>query len=73
MIWTLSPLLLLKAAFLEFASPRKTNLLNNDEPVTGRKNGAFSQELSLVKIKTLAKRLECTHNDFMTVLLSQTL
>jgi|TARA_B110001450_G_C17302254_1_gene351974 hypothetical protein len=54
-------------------TPRRLNYLNNNKPFTGKKNGAASQALSLTKIKTLAKELGCTHNDFMTTLLSQAL
>lgn len=73
MVYLISPFLFLKSFYINFATPRRLNYINNNRPFTGRKNGAATQILSLTKIKALAKQLGCTHNDFMTVLLSQTL
>jgi len=73
MVYILAPFLFLKSAYVNFATPRRLNFLNNNKPFTGRKNGAATQALNLAKIKTLAKQLGCTHNDFMTALLSQAL
>jgi hypothetical protein len=52
---------------------KDSNCLKNDKPMTGRKNGAYSHSMSLDKTKLLCKQLDCTHNDFMTALLSNTL
>lgn len=54
-------------------SPRFKNSINNDIPTTGKKNGAFTCDMDLTKIKKLCKQLGCTHNDMMTTLLSNTL
>ena len=71
-VYLISPFLVLKAAVTFFMSPRLTNSMNNDIPTTGRKNGAFSCEMDLSKIKKLCKQIRCTHNDRMTTLLSNT-
>ena len=54
-------------------TPRIKNSINNDKPTSGKKNGAFTSEMDLAKIKKLCKQLGCTHNDMMTTLLSNTL
>lgn len=71
-VYLLSPILILKAQFQFFLSPRLTNSLNNDTLTTGKKNGAFTCDMDLSKIKKLCKEIGCTHNDMMTTLLSNT-
>lgn len=41
--------------------------------MTGRKNGAFTEDIDLAKIKALAKANGATVNDFMTAVLSNTM
>ena len=72
LIYLISPFLVLKSQINFFLSPRLTNSINNDKPTSGRKQGAFTCDLDLKKIKKLCKQLGCTHNDMMTTLMSNT-
>jgi NRPS condensation-like uncharacterized protein len=54
-IYLISPYLVIRAQIIYFMSPRIKNSINNDKPTSGKKNGAFSSEFDLAKIKKLCK------------------
>ena len=51
MIYCLFPYIVLKSNIVMFSSPADSNSMKRGEPMTGRKNGAFSEDLDLPKMK----------------------
>ena len=47
-----------------------SNAIQKDLPMTGKKNGAFSRNLDINKIKNFSKNNDCTVNDVISALLS---
>ena len=72
-LFILSPFLVLYVMIKVQLAPRDENILKNNEKKTGRKTGAFSQDLDLPLMKKYCKSNGITINDYTTSLLSTSL
>ena len=52
---------------------QNSNPIQKNHPMTGKKNGAFTRELDINKIKCFSKDNNCTVNDTISALLSSSL
>jgi len=73
MIWLLMPYLFLKNALSIAFTFRNYNCIKKRWPMTGKKNGAFTNSLDIYAMKTYCKANGCTINDYTTSLISNTL
>lgn len=73
LVYTLLPFLVLKSGIQMALQFQDNNCIKKKVPMSGRKNGAYTEEIDLAKVKAVAKANGATVNDFMTALLSVTL
>lgn len=72
-ITLLYPFLAARAGFEILTTFRKPNSINSDQKMTGKKRGAFTEDLNLDDMKTFCKSKEVTINDYLCALLSNSL
>lgn len=72
MIYLLYPFLILRSCVVMFSSPADFNCMKRGVPMTGRKHGAFTEDLDLVQIKQFCKQNSCTIHEYTTCVLSNT-
>jgi hypothetical protein len=51
-------------------TPQDSNAIQKNQPMTGRKNGAYTRDIDITKIKLFSKANNCTVNDTIAALLS---
>lgn len=73
MLFLASPFIAAKSTFDILRKDGTICAIKKDMPFTGRKNGAFSEELDLNEIKAYTKQRGVTLNDYMICVLSTTL
>lgn len=69
-IYMLMPLLLLKATWNILSISAPYNAIKKDMKFTGKKNGAFTNDINVDEIKALCKAKGCTINDYMMATIS---
>jgi hypothetical protein len=72
-MYMLLPFLLLKSGLKILMQFKDSNCIKKPLEMTGRKHGAYTEDIDLLAVKALAKANGATINDFMTALLSNTL
>jgi NRPS condensation-like uncharacterized protein len=73
LVYTLLPFLVLKSGIEICLQFKDNNIIKKNVPMSGRKNGAYTEDIDLLKLKALAKANGATVNDFMTAVLSNTI
>lgn len=72
-IWLVLPFNSLKTTVVcMLGSTDRNPIKRPNNPLTGKKHGAFNMDMSLPKIKAASKQLGCTVNDFIAAILSNT-
>ena len=66
----LYPYLLLKSTFTLLFIPSENNPIKKPVPMSGIKNGAFTCDLDISKMKKYCHSRNCTINDYLTAVLS---
>ena len=64
-IYLLLPYGIIKVAINYLVTGKERNGIHTGAPLQGKKNGAFSKEIDLLKIKEVSKRTGYTINDIM--------
>lgn len=67
------PFLIVKATHNILGKSVSYNAIKTNKPLTGKKKGAYTNDLNIDEVKTLTKSLGCTLNDYMISLISNTL
>ena len=73
LVYTLLPFLILRSGIKIALQFKDNNVIKKRMPMSGRKNGAYTEDIDLVRIKAVAKANGATVNDFITALISNTI
>jgi hypothetical protein len=73
MLYILSPFLIIREAIDILTTFKSYNAVKKNIPMTGKKNGAYSLEIKIADVKGVAKIKNCTINDYVMGVYSNTL
>jgi hypothetical protein len=73
LLWVLSPFLILQATYDILSAQKHYCAVKKDVPMTNKKNGAYTQDLNLAEMKAMCKLKNCTLNDYIMSVYSNSL